>query len=114
MRKNRYNYKQAPADILKKLIPKLNVVKLFQFRPVVLDNYLRLLLNSNKDTVYYDMKSDNVQNAINLTQTYFSTDPNLFCFELPFLNFIKLYFLSFLYKLDLSISIAWAVFCTFH
>jgi len=30
-------------------------VKLFQFKPVVLDNYLRTLLNSNKDTVYNDM-----------------------------------------------------------
>ena len=58
MRKNRYKDKQAPADILKKLIPKLNVAKLFQFKPVVLDNYFKLLLNSNKDTVYYDMKSD--------------------------------------------------------
>jgi len=60
MRKNRYKDKQAPADILKKLIPKLNVVKLFQFKPVVLDNYLRLLLNSNQNIVYYDMKPDTV------------------------------------------------------
>ena len=64
MRKNRYKGKQAPADILKKLIPKLNVIKLFQFKPVDLDNYLKVLLNSNKDTVYYDMKLHNSQHYL--------------------------------------------------